>query len=270
MEINYKLKVFTEDWIHKIRVQYERQPRYQRPFLYFIATNEKAQPVRSEIERWIAELSQTAWPKLISNLRSPVNFMQTYNELAVGYKLKQLGYERVLCQIWDVDDDEARLLLATLNRLAGQDDPHAKGRLIEQLCKRWDLKQLAKMLPERREQLQAILDLSRPPPAPRPAMPSEQLPQALTFFLPAAEAVRVKSALKTIAIESRWARPGGRPPPGGGSDRNGRSPAGEQPLGDGRSFEGGRPPIDDGKALVLLADFYLYSRKELSVAGQTQ
>src|SRR4030042_833832 len=35
--------------------------------------------------------------------------------------LKQLGYETVDVVVWDVDDDEADVLLCTLNRLGGSD-----------------------------------------------------------------------------------------------------------------------------------------------------
>ena len=42
--------------------------------------------------------------------------------------LKELGYENAKCLIWDINDDQARLYLATLNRLSGEDV--AEGRVI--------------------------------------------------------------------------------------------------------------------------------------------
>ena len=36
--------------------------------------------------------------------------------------LRRLGRASARCEVWAVDDDEAMLLLATLNRLQGRDD----------------------------------------------------------------------------------------------------------------------------------------------------
>lgn len=47
--------------------------------------------------------------------------------------LKELGHNSVRCLVWDVDDDQARLYLATLNRLAGHDIPERRATLIENL-----------------------------------------------------------------------------------------------------------------------------------------
>ena len=47
--------------------------------------------------------------------------------------LYELGHEVVRCEVWDVDDDEALLLLATLNRLSGSDDPKLRAELIGEI-----------------------------------------------------------------------------------------------------------------------------------------
>ena len=102
--------------------------------------------------------------------------------------LAQLGYERASCVVWEVSDEEALMLLATLNRLCGQDDPHLRGRLLEELGSTMDVEQLRKVLPETQEKLRKLLSLgsgptvaaatpstrsgcctSPPPAAPRPA-----------------------------------------------------------------------------------------------------
>ena len=45
--------------------------------------------------------------------------------------LKQLGRKKIDCVIWDVDDDRARVLLSTLNRLGGSDVFEKKAALLK-------------------------------------------------------------------------------------------------------------------------------------------
>ena len=47
--------------------------------------------------------------------------------------LRELGFTEARCDVWDVDDREAKLLLATLNRLQGQDLPIRRAELIHEL-----------------------------------------------------------------------------------------------------------------------------------------
>ena len=47
--------------------------------------------------------------------------------------LKRLGHEDALCYVWPCDDRTALILLATLNRLEGQDDPLKRAELLREL-----------------------------------------------------------------------------------------------------------------------------------------
>src|SRR5690606_28692192 len=47
--------------------------------------------------------------------------------------LQRLGRAEADCDIWNVDDKQAAMLLLTLNRLHGEDDPHKRGSLIARL-----------------------------------------------------------------------------------------------------------------------------------------
>jgi len=85
-----------------------------------------------------------------------------HHRLAV---LRRLGHRRVACVVWDVDDDETLLLLATLNRLAGRDELPRKAELIGELGRRFDMADLAAMLPDSRsalERLRAMAGLNGP------------------------------------------------------------------------------------------------------------
>jgi ParB-like chromosome segregation protein Spo0J len=70
--------------------------------------------------------------------------------------LRELGHAEVRCDVWDVDDREAKLLLATLNRLQGQDQPMRRAQLIHELRGEMSLDDLAGLLPENDKQLEEL------------------------------------------------------------------------------------------------------------------
>jgi ParB-like chromosome segregation protein Spo0J len=62
--------------------------------------------------------------------------------------LRDLGHTEARCDVWDVDDREAKLLLATLNRLEGQDQPLRRAHLLHDLLGEWSASDLGGLLPE--------------------------------------------------------------------------------------------------------------------------
>ncbi len=62
--------------------------------------------------------------------------------------LRRLGHTDALCYIWPCDDATALLLLATLNRLEGDDLPVKRAELLAELSELLPEEQLAKLLPE--------------------------------------------------------------------------------------------------------------------------
>jgi hypothetical protein len=97
--------------------------------------------------------------------------------------LRQLGRTTTAaCEVWDVDEDEALLLLATLNRLEGRDDPKKRAALIQHLHDRLNIEQLAARLPERLSDIQAQLQIVKPPVLNKPQR-SKDMPVAVHFFL---------------------------------------------------------------------------------------
>jgi hypothetical protein len=73
--------------------------------------------------------------------------------------LRDLGHPDARCDVWDVDDREAKLLLATLNRLEGQDVPIRRAQLIHELLGAMSIDDLAGLLPESDKQLQDLHSL---------------------------------------------------------------------------------------------------------------
>lgn len=81
-----------------------------------------------------------------------------HNRLRV---LQTLGRKTVLCAICNVDDDEARLYLATLNRLSGNDIPERRAMLLEKLLTTFDVDELAGLVPDGRNQLEELRRISQ-------------------------------------------------------------------------------------------------------------
>ena len=62
--------------------------------------------------------------------------------------LRRLGHADALCFDWPCDDATALLLLATLNRLEGEDVPAKRATLLEELSRLVSVDELAALLPE--------------------------------------------------------------------------------------------------------------------------
>jgi hypothetical protein len=75
--------------------------------------------------------------------------------------LKELGYGEAECVVWDVGDEEAMVLLATLNRLGGKDDVHRRGRLVRRLCRRRSVREIVRFLPEGGKTIERLRGLRR-------------------------------------------------------------------------------------------------------------
>jgi hypothetical protein len=101
--------------------------------------------------------------------------------------LRKLGRPSAQCIVWDVDEHEADLLLATLNRLSGRDDLHKRSELISKLAGRLgpdSSKQLSRLLPESKKQIDRLRQLAMQTKSIlQLAEPGKQLATAVVFFL---------------------------------------------------------------------------------------
>ena len=73
--------------------------------------------------------------------------------------LHELGVRKVRCDVWNVNDRDAKILLATLNRLEGQDVPLERAKLVHELLGEMPLDDLAGLLPEDGRQLEDLHSL---------------------------------------------------------------------------------------------------------------
>jgi ParB family transcriptional regulator, chromosome partitioning protein len=104
--------------------------------------------------------------------------------------LRDLGHTEARCDVWEVNDREAKLLLATLNRLQGQDQPLRRAELIHELLAEMNVADLGGLLPETEKQLEELHALLEFPAEEVAALLEEQaqaaekvLPRVMTFVV---------------------------------------------------------------------------------------
>jgi ParB-like chromosome segregation protein Spo0J len=115
--------------------------------------------------------------------------------------LRRLGWPSANCEVWpDIDDQRAGLLLLTLNRLQGTDDPHRRGALLALVRERLPAESLARLLPDDQQRIERLIAMTRPPAAGDLPAPSDlpPAPLAVTFFLPEPQHRRLLQRLRTI------------------------------------------------------------------------
>ncbi len=167
-----------------------------------------AHPLNSNVmeERLLAKLTEHVvrsgrYPPVIVR-RLPADDGDRFQILDGHHRVeavRRAGLDAARCVVWDVDDEQALLLLATLNRLQGQDDPHKRAKLIETLrsSRGVELAKLARELPERGEQLAALAALQA---RVRQRLPRkvDDLPVAVHFFLSRPQRSELEAKLKSI------------------------------------------------------------------------
>ena len=114
--------------------------------------------------------------------------------------LKQLGYKRADVIVWDVDDDQADLLLATLNRLAGSDELSKKISLLKKLSKKMNARELSKLIPQTPGQIKRLVNLRIPKAAAK--IPSDKFANPLVFFITDEQKKVIEEALLFARVRS--------------------------------------------------------------------
>ncbi len=145
---------------------------------------------------------------LAANGRYPPLVVRPLDESAGAYQLldghhraaalRELGHETAQCAVWGVDEDEALVLLATLNRLRGRDDPRKRAKLLRELSARFGRRALTAKLPEPPEKLNALLAMSDSVSTPRAPQRLADMPTAVQFFLNPEEKRRLERRLREL------------------------------------------------------------------------
>ncbi len=73
-----------------------------------------------------------------------------------------MGHAEVWCEVWELDEDKANLVLATLNRLRGVDDTTKRAKLVHQLFEDFggDKDILMRLLPESERAINSLLKIA--------------------------------------------------------------------------------------------------------------
>ncbi len=118
------------------------------------------------------KMSRATFAKLVRNIKRTGRYeplivrtckeqdcFQIINGHHRALALKQLGKKEADCVVWDIDDGQADILLATLNRLCGQDVLDKKLALLKRLSEKMQSSELAKLLPQTKAQLEKLTNL---------------------------------------------------------------------------------------------------------------
>jgi ParB-like chromosome segregation protein Spo0J len=145
------------------------------------------------------------YPPLIARPLEDGNFQILDGHQRVD-ALRELGEATAVCYLWPASEEEALVLLATLNRLEGEDMPGKRAVLIAELESHRTLADLAQLLPETESELEAALEfedfdvdglLARlTEEADRVAA---EAPQLLTFAVPPEDTPVVEEAIERAA-----------------------------------------------------------------------
>jgi ParB-like chromosome segregation protein Spo0J len=101
-------------------------------------------------------------PLIVRPCPDKAGYFQIINGHHRCHALAKLGHKNADCIVWDINDEETDILLATLNRLGGSDELGKKLKLLKRLNKRIEASKLAKLLPQTAKQIERLTNLKRP------------------------------------------------------------------------------------------------------------
>jgi len=157
--------------------------------------NVMSSAVRGKLRR---HLERTGRYEPLVVRRHPVRGDEGFFEMINGHHrklvLEELGHAEVACLVWELDDREALMLLATVNRLSGEDAAGKRVELLSELAEQWDVEQAVGLLPESGEELRRVLE-SAEAVALAEAPDVGEMVEAFTVFLKSSEKERVVAAL---------------------------------------------------------------------------
>ena len=174
-------------------------PRLQLHHLHAHPDNANQMP-RALFDKLKTHMKKTGYyPPLIVR---PHPTIESEYELLDGHHraraLREIGECDANCEVWTVDDAAADVLLLTLNRLQGKDDPHKRAAILARLRSTMDEKSLLAAIPDRTEHVARLLEI-RESKLPTPRPPGDaNWPLPLTFFLETDVHARVIAKLNEI------------------------------------------------------------------------
>ncbi|MCX5633413.1 MAG: ParB/RepB/Spo0J family partition protein [Phycisphaerae bacterium] len=154
--------------------------------------NKMSKQTFEKLKRHIKQ-SHNYEPLIVRKHPETENHFQIINGHHRADALKQIGETFADCVIWNIDDDQARILLATLNRLGGKDELSVKAELIKSLSEKFSVKELTKLLPDSKQAIERLKDITKS--LPQFEDDAKAFLNTLVFFLNDEQIKIVNSAL---------------------------------------------------------------------------
>jgi ParB-like chromosome segregation protein Spo0J len=140
-------------------------------------------------------------PLIVRPCPEKAGYFQIINGHHRCHALAKLGYKSADCIVWDIDDKETDILLATLNRLGGSDELGKKLKLLKRLNKRLEAGKLAKLLPQTAKQIERLTNFKMPS---APAkINAKSFANPLVFFVNDSQQERIEKALSLVESTGR-------------------------------------------------------------------
>jgi len=112
--------------------------------------------------------------------------------------LSTLGHKTVQAVVWEVDDEQTDVLLTTLNRLGGRDVLDRKLAILRRLSRKRSSRDLAKLLPQTRGQLERLVGLA--PLSTATTKATELFAVPLVFFVSRTQQQTIENALSQAPV----------------------------------------------------------------------
>ncbi|MHC4748558.1 MAG: ParB/RepB/Spo0J family partition protein [Planctomycetota bacterium] len=143
-------------------------------------------------------------PLVVRPCPERAGFFQIINGHHRRQALQELGYKTADAIVWDIDNRDADILLATINRLGGSDVLDKKLALLRRLNYRTPARELAKLLPQTAKQIERLCNLKCPT---APAKISIQaFASPLVFFVNARQQKIIQKGLSLAKTQNESAK----------------------------------------------------------------
>jgi hypothetical protein len=114
--------------------------------------------------------------------------------------LRRLGHPAAEAVVWNVNDEQTDVLIATLNRLGGRDTLDKKTALLRRLGRRIPIRKLARLLPQTLGQIERLT--TDGPPRPTLRRQADQFAIPMVFFVDDRQQRGIEEAVAAALGES--------------------------------------------------------------------
>ena len=155
---------------------------------------------RANFEKLVRNIERTGRyePLVVRPCPGQHGYFQIINGHRRCEALRRLGHETAEAVVWDVDDEQTDILLATLNRLQGRDTLERKLALLRRLSAALEIRALAKLLPQTCGQLDRLVNAK--PLAPSPSETPGVFAKPMVFFVDPAQEHAIEEALARATV----------------------------------------------------------------------